>query len=407
MVHDASRYGTRARRHKILDNSPDKAADPTMPHASPFSSSYAQARARFVAASEAKKARLRQFTNPNAQGPNNETLTLDTAWFGPEDAKSVLLNTCGTHGAEGYAGSAAQLDWIENGGPESLPPGVAVLLVHAVNPFGFAWTLRGTENNVDLNRNWLDHSQPYPENPLYDEIHPLLCPKNIDEKAVRRLLTEGARLIAKHGQWAIEDAISRGQYTHEDGFHFGGTAFEWSTLTLRHIVETDLAASEHVAFIDWHTGPVGDGELIFLCFSPPGSSGFRRAEEWWGKNALDASQVDKLWGSKRPTRHGILFWGIEKTLPAQASFAGAVVEFRSSPRKHNAAEALRVSMLERWLRFEGGLDAPEAEKYIQEIREDYAPRRLSFQTNVIANARLTYAQAISGLVHWRISDAAD
>ena len=372
-----------------------------------FSDTYATARDRFVNAAQNAGAELQCYVNPNASGPAGETLSMDTAWFGPRDASAVLINTCGTHGAEGFAGSAAQLDWIENHGPSTMAPGVAVLMVHAVNPFGFAWCLRGTENNVDLNRNWLDHSAPHPENPLYDQVHPLLCPKHMDDKAIQRLLTEGARLIAKHGQWALEDAISRGQYTHPDGHHYGGTALEWSTATLKSLVERELGCARQVAFIDWHSGPVGDGELIFLCFSPPGSLGLAQARRWWGHDTLDADNVDQLWGSKRPTRHGILFWGIENALSAGANFAGAVVEFRSATPKRNAADALRVSMLERWLRFEGGLDAPEAASYLAEIREDYAPHRESFRQNVIQNARATYAQTLAGLTDWRGADAAD
>lgn len=372
-----------------------------------FSETYTTARDRFVEAAQAAGGDVQHYVNPHAKGPSGETLSMDTAWFGPRDATAVLLNTCGTHGAEGFAGSAAQLDWIIEGGPTTLPPGVAVLMVHAVNPFGFAWCLRGTENNVDLNRNWLDHSAPHPENALYEQIHPLLCPKRMDEKAIRRLLNEGARLIAKHGLWSIEDAISRGQYSHPDGFHFGGTSLEWSTATLKALVERELASTRQVGFIDWHTGPVGDGELIYLCFSPPGSAGLAQAKHWWGREALNADHVDQLWGSKRPTRNGILFWGIEEALASHATFAGAVVEFRSSSPKSNAAEALRVSMLERWLRFEGGLDAPEAASYLAEIREDYAPDRESFRTNVIRNARTTYEQTLAGLAEWRGADAAD
>jgi len=372
-----------------------------------FSDSYTTARDRFVEAAQAAGGDVQRFVNPHAKGPSGATLSLDTVWFGPRDASAVLLNTSGTHGAEGYAGSAAQLDWIQQGGPSTLPPGVAVLMVHAVNPFGFAWCLRSTENNVDLNRNWLDHTQPHPENPLYEQVHTLLCPKRIDEKAVRRLLNEGARLIAKHGQWALEDAISRGQYSHPDGFHYGGASLEWSTSTLKSIVKHDLASARQVAFVDWHTGPVGDGELIFLNFSPPRSVGRTQAEQWWGRDTLNAAHVDQLWGSKRPTRNGILFWGIEEALSTHATFAGAVVEFRSSSPKSNAADALRVSMLERWLRFEGGLDAPEAASYLAEIREDYAPNRESFRETVIGNARMTYTQTLAGLAAWRGADAAD
>lgn len=372
-----------------------------------FSETYAIARDRFLEAAAAAGGEMRHYVNPNAKGPSGETLSMDTVWFGPKDASAVLINTCGTHGAEGFAGSAAQLDWIESGGPSSLTPGVAVLMIHAVNPFGFAWCLRGTENNVDLNRNWLNHDAPYPENPLYEQIHPLLCPKHINDKAIQRLLNEGARLIAKHGLWSIEDAISRGQYTHPDGFHYGGSSLEWSIKTLQTIVQTELAHTRQVAFIDWHTGPVGDGDLIFLCFSPPGSAGLAQAKQWWGKDALSSEHVDQLWGSKRPTRHGILFWGIENALASHATFAGAVVEFRSASHKSNAAEALRVSMLERWLRFEGGLNAPEAASYLAEIKDDYAPNRESFRTNVIRNARTTYAQTLAGLAQWQGADAAD
>ena len=37
-----------------------------------------------------------------------------------------------------------------------MPEDVAIVLVHALNPFGFAWRRRWNENNVDLNRNFLD-----------------------------------------------------------------------------------------------------------------------------------------------------------------------------------------------------------------------------------------------------------
>ncbi|MEQ9519094.1 MAG: M14 family metallopeptidase [Parvibaculum sp.] len=372
-----------------------------------FSTSYDEARQRFVAAATVAGAKIKSHPNPHAKGPNGEALTMDTAWFGPLDAGTVLLNTCGVHGAEGYAGSAAQLNWIENGDPSHLPPDIAVLLVHAVNPFGFAWGLRGTENNVDLNRNWLDFTQALPENELYDRVHPLLCPKRIDDKAVSRLLREGAQLISKHGQWALEDAISRGQYTHPDGFHFGGHQAEWSTLTLQKIVAKELSNARQIGFMDWHTGPVGDGDLIFLCFSPPHSPAFQQAERWWGRTALSKDHVDTLWGSKRPSRCGIMFWGVERALGPNRPCAGAVIEFRSSLPKMNAADALRVSMLERWLRFEGGLDAPEAQAYLAEIREDYAPTRASFHNNVLTHSLRAYDQAITGLAGWQCADAAD
>lgn len=365
-----------------------------------FSETYAEARGRFLDAAQAAGAGLASYINPGAKGPGGIDLVLDTAWFGPENASTVLLNTSGTHGAEGYAGSAAQLAWMSTCGPMDLPPDTAALLVHAVNPFGFAWGLRGTENNVDINRNFLDHDAPHPENELYEELHRFLCPKSLDEKSIYKMLAAGSRFVERHGQWALEDAMSRGQYTHPDGYHFGGTLPEWSNTTMREILAKTLSHALRVGFIDWHTGPAGDGELIHLCFSKPDSPQFARAAHWWGENALDPKTVNSMWGSKRPTRRGIMFWGLEEILAPHATFAGAVIEFRSALQKTSPAQAIRASLLERWLRFESGFDAPEAAKYFAEIREDYAPHRKSWHINVIRNALECYRMTLHGLGEW-------
>ncbi|MDR3499572.1 MAG: M14 family metallopeptidase [Parvibaculum sp.] len=370
-----------------------------------FSETYSEARSRFLEAAEAAGAEIQSHENPFAVGPDGGALHLDTAWFGPRDAGTVLLNTCGTHGAEGFAGSAAQLAWMSTCGPLDLPRGVAALFVHAVNPYGFAWGLRGTENNVDLNRNFLDHNAEHPDNPLYDELHRFLCPKSLDEASIQQMLFAGARFVERHGQWALEDAISRGQYTHPDGYHYGGLAPEWSNLVMRKIIETELARASRVGFIDWHSGPAGDGELIHLCFSKPDGAEFARAAHWWGRDALDPATVNAMWGSKRPSRRGIMFWGLEAQLARHARLTGAVIEFRSACHKPNPAKAIRASLLERWLRFEGGFDAPEARTYFEEIRDDYAPRRKSWHDNVIHNALECYRVTFAGLAEWSLENA--
>lgn len=371
------------------------------PSSSLFSQSYGEARAKFLDAATEAGARPLSFRNPHAAGPAGEPLFLDAVWFGPTDAPTVLVNTSGTHGAEGYAGSAAQLAWMKDGGHRALPAGVAVLLVHAVNPFGFAWGLRGTENNVDLNRNFIDFQQSAPENALYAQLHELLCPSVLDKASLNRLMREGGRLIAKHGQWALEDAISRGQYTHPDGYHFGGAAPEWSNLTLRRLFGETLSSAKRIGLIDWHSGPTGDGELIHLCFSEPGEQSFNRLAQWWGQETLDPDQVNEKWGSKRPTRRGILLWGLQQMVGPETEVIGGVIEFRSAQPKSDATQALRTTMLERWLRFEGGLSAPEAPRLLMEIREDYAPRRRSWQDKVVANALATYEQTLAGLAAWQ------
>lgn len=367
--------------------------------AGPFAGDYRQARNLFQKAARAAGARLGEIVHP-LKGPRGAALAIDTAWLGPEDASRVLLCLSGVHGAEGYAGSGAQIAWLQARKRARLPEDVAVFMLHGVNPWGFAWGLRGTEDNIDLNRNWLDHSRGHPENPLYTELHPYLCPPRLDAQAMDRLAEAAQGFLARYGQWALEDAISRGQYTHPDGFHFGGREPAWATRALRALLPQALAGARRVAYVDFHSGPVGNGEAIFLCFSRPGSAEHAEAGRWWGPGALDPAAVERQWGSRRPTRQGIVFWGIEALLAPQAQVAGAIVEFCSARARAVAGDALRVPMLERWLRFEGGLDAPEAPALLAEIRENYAPRRRDWEKRVARGAVHILDQAVAGLASW-------
>ena len=57
-----------------------------------------------------------------------------------------------------------------------IPAGVRVVLVYAINPHGFAWLRRVTEDNVDLNRNWNRNGRSPAPNAGYAELHPVRCP---------------------------------------------------------------------------------------------------------------------------------------------------------------------------------------------------------------------------------------
>ena len=70
-----------------------------------FSRDYADARAKFLAASRLLGGRHRAYVNPN-RGPAGEELATDTAWFGPEQAQNVVVLVSATHGVEGFCGSA-------------------------------------------------------------------------------------------------------------------------------------------------------------------------------------------------------------------------------------------------------------------------------------------------------------
>src|SRR6266567_3145741 len=89
----------------------------------------------------------------DAKGPKGEDLSIDIAWFGVATPRRVLLHSSGLHGVEGFAGSAIQLQLLND--LPAIPEDAALIVVHVLNPYGMAWLRRFNENNVDLNRNFL------------------------------------------------------------------------------------------------------------------------------------------------------------------------------------------------------------------------------------------------------------
>jgi hypothetical protein len=229
-----------------------------------FSTGYAAARQRFRIAAEKAGGSLRSYDNPN-RGPDGEALATDCAWFGPADAEKVLVILSGTHGVEGFCGAGVQLDWLEEGNAGALPAGHGALLVHAVNPHGFAWIRRVTEENVDLNRNFVDFAAPLPANNAYVELADALVPRAFTDAEWQAAEVKIAAYCEAHGQNAFHAARSAGQYTHPDGVFYGGAAPTWARRTEEAIIaDYRFVERRHAAVIDLHTGlgPFGYGELI-------------------------------------------------------------------------------------------------------------------------------------------------
>ena len=143
-----------------------------------FSSSYAQARQKFLLAADAAGLSVESHIHP-LKGKDGEELAMDVVREGPADAKQLLVLSSACHGVEGYCGSGVQIHALHDTAwrQEAREKGVAVLYVHALNPYGFSHLRRVTQENVDLNRNFHDFSKPLPVNAAYQEVQPLLLPE--------------------------------------------------------------------------------------------------------------------------------------------------------------------------------------------------------------------------------------
>ncbi|MBQ0754835.1 MAG: DUF2817 domain-containing protein [Gammaproteobacteria bacterium] len=245
-----------------------------------FQHQYSSARQQFLA----RINRVPHLLNCNAhgldeQGPDGEALFTDCAWIGSDGARRVLILISGTHGAEGFAGSAIQSDFATLLATKQwqLPDDTAVLIIHALNPWGMAWQRRCDQNGVDLNRNFVDFHQPLPSNEGYNALHPWLMQEDNDA-----LIEQTNLFRAHHSQTALELAISGGQYNHPDGPFFGGTHASPARTLIESLIDEHLLGERRLAVIDLHTGlgPYGYGEVI--CDHPPNSKGAQTAHDWFG-----------------------------------------------------------------------------------------------------------------------------
>ena len=259
-----------------------------MNSADSFSNDYPAARAKFITAASDQGGAIETVSHPE-RGPDGGELATDIAWFGERSAPAVLVLISGTHGVEGFCGSGAQVDWLRRGGADSLPKGVAVMMVHAVNPYGFAWLRRVTHENVDLNRNWSDFTNPAPANPGYVELAEAICPQDWTDASQATGMQALGGYVAAHGAIAMQQAVSGGQYTHPKGIFFGGDGPTWSRKTQAAIFQTYLQGAARVGIIDYHTGlgQWGYGEQIVT--DPKGGPGFDRARQWYGASVTSPS----------------------------------------------------------------------------------------------------------------------
>ena len=252
---------------------------------------YDESRSRFLAAAEAISADVVTFTHPMA-GIDGEPLAIDVATIGPEDATGALLIVSGTHGVEGFTGSALQHHWLANHA-DSRPDGARVVLVHAFNPYGFSWTRRVNEDNVDLNRNFVDWSQPPPANEDYGGLAHLLVPADWDDDTQQTTTLQLLAYAEEVGIDRLQEVVSGGQYGHPTGVFYGGHGPVWSHRWLTEQLPSIAGRAERLAIVDLHTGlgPWGHGELI--SHEGRDAAGYQRGSAWWGdvRSMVDGESV--------------------------------------------------------------------------------------------------------------------
>jgi hypothetical protein len=226
-----------------------------------FSPDFVTARSRFRAAVAARHGQL-DVLELGIEGPAGESLTIDIGWFGAPRPHRVLVHSSGLHGVEGYAGSAIQLQWLADG-IGALPGDAAIAIVHVLNPYGFAWTRRVNENNVDLNRNFRVPGDDGADlGGDYMAFDALLNPRSVPRADFFYART--AWQVLRHGMANLRQAVAGGQCVNPQGIFYSGRQIEAGPHLYQGYIKDKLARASRIVAIDVHTGlgPYGEDTLL-------------------------------------------------------------------------------------------------------------------------------------------------
>jgi hypothetical protein len=358
-------------------------------NASPhFSQSYEQARDKFDRAARARGARQFRHVHPSERGAAGEELSMDFALLGSPGAASLLLLISATHGVEGFCGSGCQVALLHDDEfLKAVERGrIEVLMLHALNPYGFSHLRRVNEDNADLNRNFVDFRAPLPVNKPYADLHSLLLPAAWPPPAANE--AKLAAWVAANGAKAYQAAVSGGQYQFPDGMFFGGKGPAWSNLVLRSVLRDHAASRERLGWIDVHTGlgPRGHGEKIYAGTSL--AADIERTRQWWGADVtsfLDGS-------STSAPLTGINGVAARDECPG-AAFAGIALEYGTYP----IDQVLQAFRAEHWLHNHRGAPAAKRDEIKRHLRDMFYVDADDWKQMVYAQARDACMKAVTRL----------
>ncbi len=304
--------------------------------ASFFADSYQDARTKFLdAVTGSGAALLERHRNPT-RGPDGSELFTDVAWIGPAEARKLLVLNSATHGIEGYCGSGCQAGWLGKGHfARDAAPDTAVLLIHAINPHGFAWGRRVTEENVDLNRNFLDHARPHPKNADYETLAHHINPR------------------------------------------------EWTPDSL---AQADAAIARHygLAKADFLPAAVHGGQYMNRF---RGRRNIELAQSWFDEvSTVPAS------GATWHVPSGLLALALDEGVP-QATTVPMVIEFGT----HEVNAVLKAIRADNWLHCHGKVDSPQGREIKAFMREMFYPALPEWKLMVFSRSNDVIRQALVGL----------
>jgi hypothetical protein len=377
-----------------------------------FPGSYQASRERLLASARAWSKHIPVTIDSRAitaRGPSGESLALDWVQLGPRhggrQAKRVLVLSSGTHGIEGFCGAGVQHAMLEHylkGGLSlsgdgltpipalhAWPDDFALVICHAINPYGFAWLRRVNENNVDLNRNSVKQFERDKVHPDYEALFDLLNPADLEPEAEAQRWLAIEAFIREKGERAFQQAVAEGQYKYPRGVQFGGHETQDSTKHLRALSEQYLAQAEQVLWVDYHTG-LGDlGACELITGTPKSDPAFQYGHQVWGEAVKSTESGDSL----STKLNGLIDQGLRPLFSERTQFFFVSAEYGTHP----VMRVLRAMRSDNWLHHYANSSHPLWPSVKAEVLESFRPNQSVWRQSVLQAAETHLGRAFQVL----------
>ncbi|MFC2152059.1 M14 family metallopeptidase [Bacteroidota bacterium] len=321
-------------------------------------------------------------------------LTIDFCYIrGSQKTDKILILSSGIHGVEGYVGSAVQLFFIDNYINKDLLDKTSILLIHSVNPYGFKYTRRVTENNVDLNRNSDIDKELYSTiNEGYPKVYNLINPtRTVEPHSLRNrfFFIKAIKAIVKESMPVLRQAVLQGQYEYPSGLYYGGNDFEPQIKNMALSIDTICDPYKTVFAIDLHTG-YGERGKLHLFPNPVEESVKKRMESVFEGFHIDWGDSDDFY-----TYSGDFVSYIQK-INNDKIFIPMLFEYGTmdSRKTLGSIKSLHTMILENQGEYYGYNANEDREKVKHDFIEMYNPSSDSWKSQIMNETKIVFDKSL-------------
>jgi hypothetical protein len=362
-----------------------------------FQESYNDCRTSFLAEANEIKRMYKdvELSNFKIESKVDPDLTIDYCYIPAQKTFGrLLVLTSGIHGIEGYVGSAVQQMFLKEVLNEISLDDLGLLLIHGINPYGFKYNRRVTENNVDLNRNCLTEKALFESiNSGYSDLNEMLNPtQKVNTKSIGNIFfqLDAIKKIMQYSMRIFRQAVLQGQYQYETGIFFGGKELEPSIKAVTPLIQ-DIAGNYTMVFnIDLHTGYGRRGTMHLFTKPMKDMEKKEKIENIFSGIPIEWGNEDDFYtvtgdfstyvGQIIPDKHYL-------TMPFEFGTLDSQVTMGSIKSLHN------VILENQGVHF--GYQSKEDEDDVKKrFLEGYYPSSIAWRSKAIMDARKTLLQAI-------------